>query len=309
MILVFGSVNLDLVARVPRLPTPGETLSGTAFAALPGGKGANQALAARCAGAAVAIVGAVGSDPFAAPAMAGLASAGVDIAGVAIVGAPTGVALIHIDPMGENAITVIPGANALAAASSISHALWSRASTLLLQLETPMPEVIAAAVHARTRGIRVMLNAAPMQPLPPSLLAAIDVLIVNEHEAAALAAAFEIDVTLTALAEALATRLGIAVVLTLGADGAMAATDGMLLHAQPPPVSAVDTTGAGDALAGALAAALDRGDAWPTALAQAVAAGTLACRGVGAQSAMPDAAAIAGFAQRVESVVPASSAR
>ncbi len=309
MILVFGSVNLDLVARVPRLPKPGETLIGTAFAALPGGKGANQALAARRAGAAVAFVGAVGGDAFAAPAMAGLSAAGVDVSDLATVDAPTGVALIHIDSMGENAITVIAGANALAAVSSIGHALWSRASTLLLQLETPMLEVIAAAVHARTRGIRVMLNAAPMQPLPPSLLAAIDVLIVNEHEAASLAAAIGIDGALTALAEALARRLNIAVVLTLGADGAMAAADGMQFHARPPPVTAVDTTGAGDALAGALAAALDRGDTWPRALAQAVAAGTLACGGIGAQSAMPDAAAIAGLAQRVELTAPATSAQ
>jgi ribokinase len=241
--------------------------------------------------------------------MAGLSAAGVDVSGVATVDAPTGVALIHIDTMGENAITVIAGANALVAASSIGHALWSRASTLLLQLETPMLEVIAAAVHARTRGTRVILNAAPMQPLPPSLLAAIDVLIVNEHEAALLAAALDVDVALTALAGALAGRLRIAVVLTLGADGAIAAADGMQLQARPPPAAIVDTTGAGDALAGALAAALDRGDPWPSALAEAVAAGTLACGGVGAQSAMADAAAITDLAQRVELAVPATSAR
>jgi ribokinase len=300
MILVFGSVNLDLVARVPRLPGPGETLSGTSFAALPGGKGANQALAARRAGAQVALVAVVGSDAFAAPATAGLAAAGVDVTGVAAAEDSTGVALIHIDAAGENTITVIPGANARATASAIGAPMWSRASTLLLQLEIPLGEVIAAACEARARGIRVVLNAAPMQPLPSALLAAIDVLIVNEHEAAMLAAAVAVDAGIHALADALARRLGIAVVVTLGADGAIAAAPGARLHARPPPIAVVDSTGAGDALAGALTAALDRGASWPQALREAVAAGSLACDRVGAQSALADAARIADFALQVE---------
>lgn len=300
MILVFGSVNLDLVARVPRLPVPGETLSGTSFAALPGGKGANQALAARRAGAHVALVAAIGNDPFALPATAGLAAAGIDVTGIAVVDDSTGVALIHIDAAGENAITVIPGANARATASAIAAPLWASASTLLLQLEVPIAEVIAAAREAQARGIRVVLNAAPMQPLPPALLAAIDVLIVNEHEAAVLAAALAIGDEVDALADALARRLRVAVVLTLGADGARAATAGERLQARPPPLTVVDSTGAGDALAGALTAALDRGVAWPQALREAVAAGSLACGRVGAQAALADAATIAEFALRVE---------
>jgi ribokinase len=300
MILVFGSVNLDLVARVPRLPGPGETLSGSSFVALPGGKGANQALAAQRAGAHVVLVAAVGSDSFAAPATAGLAAAGIDVTGVAVVADSTGVALIHVDAAGENTITVIPGANARAAASSISAPAWSCASTLLLQLEIPLAEVIAAAREARARGIRVVLNAAPMQPLPPALLAAIDVLVVNEHEATTLASALAIDAGIHALADALARRLDIAVVVTLGADGATAATAGARLHARPPPIAVVDSTGAGDALAGALTAALDGGRSWPQALREAVAAGSLACGRIGAQSALADAARIADFALQVE---------
>ena len=302
MILVFGSINLDLVARVPRLPAPGETLSGASFAALPGGKGANQALAARRAGARVALVGAVGGDAFAAPALAGLVAADVDVTAVAIVAGPTGVALIHIDAAGENAITVVAGANALTQAAHIEAKRWSDTSTLLLQLEIPMPEVVAAAGAAHARGIRVVLNAAPMQALPSALLAAIDVLIVNEHEATMLAEALAIHADLNVLAEALAQRFAIAVVLTLGAQGAMVAARGVRLHARPPPLAVVDATGAGDALAGALTAALDRGAPWPQALVEGVAAGSLACGEVGAQSALADGVTIAAFAQQVELV-------
>ncbi len=306
MMLIFGSLNLDLVARVPRLPAPGETLSGTSFKALPGGKGANQALAAQRAGAEVAMVGAVGDDAFATPALAGLVAAGVDVAAVKVVPGPTGVALIHIDANGENAITVVAGANALAQAAHIDAKRWADTSTLLLQLEVPLPEVMAAAGAARARGIRVVLNAAPMQPLPSALLEAIDVLIVNEHEAAALAAALAIPADLNALADALAQRLAIAVVLTLGAQGAMVAAQGMRLHARPPPIAVIDSTGAGDALAGALTAALDRGAPWPQALVEAVAAGTLACGDVGAQSALASGATIAAFAPQVELVTATS---
>ena len=306
MILVFGSVNLDLVAQVPRLPAPGETLAGTSFAALPGGKGANQALAARRAGSLVALAAAVGRDAFAGPATAGLVAAGVDMTAVAMVDAPTGVALIHIDARGENAITVIAGANARADASCIDAARWSQTTTLLLQLEIPMPAVIVAARDARARGIRVVLNAAPMQPLSPTLLAATDILIVNEIEAATLAVALAINADAHTLAGALARRLDIAIVLTLGAHGAIAMVGGIHLHARPPPITVVDSTGAGDAFAGGLAAALDRGAPWPQALVEAVAAGSLACSSVGAQSALADAAKIKAFAQRVELVTQIS---
>ena len=301
MIVVFGSINLDLVARVPRLPRPGETLSGSGFAALPGGKGANQALAARLAGADVALVGAVGRDAFAGPAQAGLHAAGVDMSAVAAVDAPTGVALIHIDDAGENAITVIAGANAAARATAITPAQWSRASLLLLQLEVPVTQVTDAAREARARGIRVVLNAAPMQTLPQRLLDSVDVLVVNELEADALATQCGVNAAGDAIAGALSRQLGIDVVLTEGALGARFAAGGSHGHARPPASAIVDSTGAGDAFTGALASALDRRLAWPEALAFAVAAGTLACARTGAQSALADGTTIAAFAVRVES--------
>ena len=300
MIVVFGSVNLDLVARVPRLPGPGETLQGTSFTTLPGGKGANQALVARRSGATVAMVGAVGRDTFAAPALAGLLAAGVELDGIAAVDHPTGIALIHIDAAGENAITIVAGANAHASASSIRPTHWSCATTMLLQLETPMAEVIAVAQEARGRGIRVVLNAAPMQTLPPALLAVIDVLVVNEHEAAALAIQLKLNVIGDALADALSDLLQITVVQTLGANGACVAAPGLRWHARPPAIEVVDSTGAGDAFTGALAAALDCGAPWPLALTQGVAAGALACGRVGAQTALADHPAIAAFAERVK---------
>ena len=137
MVVVFGSINLDLVARVARLPRPGETLAGSSFATSPGGKGANQALAARRAGAVVALFGAVGRDAFAAPALALLDEAGIDLAGVRATDAATGVALIHVDDAGQNAITVVPGANALARAADVPDAVLGPATMLMLQFETP----------------------------------------------------------------------------------------------------------------------------------------------------------------------------
>jgi ribokinase len=292
MIVVFGSVNLDLVARVARLPRPGETIAGTAFAALPGGKGANQALAARRAGAEVAMAGAVGNDPFAADALSGLAAAGVDLAWVNHVAAPTGVALIHVDADGQNAITVIPGANSEARAATVPDAALIRGNTLLLQLEVPMDAVCDVAARAKRGGARVILNAAPAAELPANLLAAVDVLIVNSIEAAALAAALGMPSAPEEFVTALHERRGASAVVTLGARGALAAAEGKLYTIAATPVGVVDTTGAGDAFAGVLAAALDRGAGWPEAISEATAAGSLACTVRGAQTALPERTAI-----------------
>ncbi len=235
MLVVFGSINLDLVARVGRSPLPGETLAGSEFFAAPGGKGANQALAARRAGAEVALFGAVGRDDFAAQAQAGLRAAGVDLAGVVEVAAPTGVALIHVADSGENSIVVVPGANALARAAQAGDALTG-AGTLLMQLEVPIAEVDALARRARACGVRCVLNAAPAQTLPRSLLESLDLLIVNEHEAAALAAAADLPREPERLARVLADRYGLQTVVTLGARGALTVADGQPLRAVPPPV-------------------------------------------------------------------------
>ena len=188
MIVVFGSINVDLIARIARIPAPGETLSGSSFVTAPGGKGANQALAARRAGANVALYGAVGHDSFAASALANLDASGVRREGVATVAASTGIALINVADSGENAIAVIPGTNALACAAQVPDNVLTPATTLLLQLEVPHVEVERLAQRAHERGARVILNAAPAAALAHALLRSLDVLLVNEHEGAMLAA-------------------------------------------------------------------------------------------------------------------------
>lgn len=306
MIIVFGSVNLDLVARVARLPKPGETLAGEAFSMLPGGKGANQALAARRAGADVTLHAAVGRDAFADPALAHLAEAGVVLDGVRRVDAPTGVALIHIDARGENAITVVRGANAAADPALVPDASLHPGSVLLMQLEVPTEAVYALAARARARGARVMLNAAPAQPLPGALLDTLDVLIVNEHEAATLSQPLGAPAAPDDFAIGIWRRFACATIVTLGGEGAFAVVDGRLYAAPAPQVQVVDSTGAGDAFCGALAAAQDRGASWPRSLAEGVAAGALACQRSGAQPALPGGDAIAVLATQVEASIVAS---
>lgn len=301
MLVVFGSINLDLVARVARLPRPGETIAGESFAAHPGGKGANQALAARRAGAVVALIGAVGNDAFAAPALRNLETSGVDLQRVATVDAATGVALIQVDASGENSITVVAGANAHANAAMVPDSLLTPGATLLMQLEVPFSTVRALAVRARQRGVRVIVNAAPVHPLALSLLPSIDVLVVNEIEINAMHAHVDAAATPETFAIDVYRRFDCAVVVTLGAEGAFAVAGGTLIRASAPVLRAIDTTGAGDAFTGVLAAALHSGTPWNHALARGVAAGSLACAATGAQSALPAAEAIDALASTVES--------
>lgn len=303
MILVFGSINLDLVARVHRLPRPGETVVGDSFAASPGGKGANQALAAHRAGAAVALAGAVGDDPFAAQALAGLAQAGIDLRAVRTVAAPTGIALIEVDATGQNCITIVAGANARADPDAVTAAQLAPVTTLLLQLEVPLEAIVSLVTRARAAGARIILNAAPARALPMQLLSALDVLVVNEIEAATLAGALNLHAMPEAFAPTVLRRFGCATVVTLGAQGALAATEGRIVRLAAPSVPVVDTTGAGDAFTGALAAAIDRGLLWPRALAEGVAAGSLACAAAGAQTALPPAAAIHRLATKIEATL------
>lgn len=301
MIIVFGSVNLDLVASVERLPVAGETIAGRGFATSPGGKGANQALAARRAGAPVALFGAVGNDAFAAPALALLREDGVDVTGVIGVDAATGVAMIHVDAAGENAITVVAGANAWARAAQVSDAKLGASSTLLLQLETPAAEGLALARRARLAGSRVILNPAPAQPLDRGWLEAIDVLVINQTEACVLAQAFDIAGNARSFAVALSQRHGIGVILTLAQEGALAVFGDAHYEVPALSVPCVDTVGAGDAFVGAFAAALDRGDPLTRALAGGAAAGGLTCTRHGAQAALPHEEAIRAHCATVES--------
>ena len=282
MIVVAGSINADLVARVAHLPREGETQLAERCDVYPGGKGANQALAARRAGAEVALVGAVGRDGFADVALRPLRDAGVDLARVAVVDAPTGVALIHVDLDGRNTITVASGANALVTVSDVDARALHDATTLVLQLETPLDTVVAAAAHARRRNVRTILNAAPPRPLPPELLAAIDVLVVNEHEAAIVGGAAS-SADPAAFCASAADRWKLTAVVTLGARGLVAADANGRYSVPAPRVAVVDTTAAGDAFVGALAASLDRRDPLVDALADGVAAGSHACTTAGAQ--------------------------
>jgi ribokinase len=283
MILVFGSINVDLVVPVGRLPRPGETVLGGDYALLPGGKGANQALAACRAGAAVALAGAVGADAFAAIALDPLRAAGVDLGLVRVADRPTGFAAIMVADAGENLIAVASGANSQACAAAVPPEALGPATLLVAQMEVPADETAAMIRRARAVGGRVLLNLAPALPLDPALLPQIDLLVANAAEAAALAAE---PVTL-------AQRLRRALVVTRGAEGATAYLgDGRRLAVPALPIAAVDTTGAGDTFVGVLAAALDRGAPFATGLRRAAAAAGLACLARGAQAAIPERDAI-----------------
>lgn len=289
MILVAGSANLDFVVRAPRIPAPGETVLGRDFRTFPGGKGANQAVAsARAGGADTALLVALGDDAFAAPLEASLRAAGVHLHIVRVAAEPTGTAFICVADDAENAITVAPGANGALRAAHLPS--LDGVTHLLLQLETPIETVLAYATQAKARGVTVVLNAAPARQLPPELLVAIDVLVVNQHELAAVSAhAGDIDECLE--------RIDVpCVVVTLGGDGCRARVrGGTPIRQAAYAVSAIDTTAAGDTFCGALVAALGRNLALPEALRRAGAAAALACTRPGAQSSIPTQAEVVTF--------------
>jgi ribokinase len=283
MILVFGSINVDIVVPVGHLPHPGETVIGGDYAVLPGGKGANQALAARRAGAAVTLAGAVGQDAFAEVALGSLVEAGVEIGLVRRVGAPTGLAAIMVQAGGENLIACASGANAAVRADHVPEERLGPAALVVAQMEIPVAETAALFARVRARGGRCLLNYAPALPIDRALLRDIDILVANKGEAASLGR----DPAETA------RDLRQALVVTLGAAGAVAYwPKGGKLSVPALAVEPVDTTGAGDAFVGVLAATLDAGSSLDQALRRASAAGSLACLARGAQSALPDAAAI-----------------
>ncbi|HEY5082562.1 MAG TPA: ribokinase [Bauldia sp.] len=288
MIVVFGSINVDLVCRVARTPAPGETVRGSDYVLIPGGKGANQALAARRAGAKVRLFGTIGYDAFADIALSELSPAGVDLSGIARRGGTTGVAVITVDDRGENAIVLSPGANAHASASTINASAFSSRDTLLLQMEVPFAESLAAAKAARDAGARVILSLAPYTALAVEDMAAFDIVVVNQHEASDLARHFGVAAKGTdATATGLARRLGRTIIATLGPDGAVGATESEVIRVPALPVTPVDTTGAGDTFCGVLAASLDEGADLRTAMSRAAAAGSLAVTKAGAQTSFP----------------------
>jgi ribokinase len=298
-VAVVGSLNMDLVARAPRIPQPGETIIGRDFHTLPGGKGANQAVAAARLGAAVAMVGRVGSDAFARLLLDNLAAAGVDHTSVIQdPGAATGVALIVVDAAGQNTIVVASGANMRLSPADVEAAESAIASAdvLLLQLETPLETATRAAQIAHAHGVTVILNPAPAQPFPPTLLCLVDVLVPNESETALLTG---LPMDSLAQVEAAAGALresGVgAVILTLGERGALLAQVGGTQVFPAFMVTAVDTTAAGDAFMGGLAVALAEGHSLAESIRWGNAAGALAATRLGAQPSLPTRRAVEKF--------------
>jgi ribokinase len=282
-VTVLGSANADLVLRVPRIPAAGETLLATGTARRPGGKGANQAVAAARAGALTTFLGAVGDDNDGELLRFALASAGVDITLLRTVSEPTGLAVVSVAADGQNSIVVVAGANGTVTELNRAEcSVLSSCAVLLCQSEIPMSAVLAGAHAAHEAGAKVVFNAAPARELPDELWALIDVLIVNEHEAAELAAS--IDALLVKVPE---------VVVTLGAAGARyAARDIEPIEVPAPRVAVVDTTGAGDTFCGVLAADLAARITIPAALPRAAAAAALSVQRPGTISSIPTAAEI-----------------
>ncbi|BBB14543.1 ribokinase [Sphingopyxis sp. FD7] len=286
-VMVAGSANVDFVVRAPHIPAPGETVLGGDLLVVPGGKGANQAMAcARAGGAQTTFLAALGDDAFAGIVEASLLKAGVSVQAVRSARS-TGAALITVSDDAENAITVAPGANASLKPSDLPDLGDTR--VLVLQLETPIETVTAFAQAGRAAGVTVLLNAAPARSLPVSLLRSVDVLVVNEAELAAIAGGTG------TIAEQLAATGVACVIATLGSRGCCALTQGQYIFQPAFLVDPCDTTAAGDTFVGVLAAALACGRSLADGLADASAAAALSTTRHGAQSSIPEMAEVAAF--------------
>ncbi len=295
MITVFGSINMDLIATTTELPKPGETVPGQTFSTAAGGKGANQALAARRGGSRVNMSGAVGSDTFAQPALALLDDAGTDLSSVLKASEPTGTALILVGGNGENMIAVIPGANGTITADEAVKTVgaMSAGDILMLQLEIPAIAVEAALKAAREKGVTTILNTAPFTQDAVRLSALADIVVANETEFDLVSGepASSAEARIAALRK-LHSQSGQTFVVTLGGDGVVAIRDGEILTTKGLTIEPVDTVGAGDTFCGYLAASLDQGLTFSQALRRAAVAGSLACLARGAQPSIPLAEAV-----------------
>jgi ribokinase len=305
MIFVFGSINIDLVVPVERLPRPGETVLGPHYTLVPGGKGANQALAAARAGGRVRMSGRVGRDGFADLALAELKAAGIDLSAVERDALPTGCALIPVDRDGGNLIIVASGANSGSIERQVADELLTPDTLVILQMEVPLAENWRLVERAKRRGARVMLNCAPAAEVPRATLAALDWLVVNESEAELLARDLSLPAPDARAAAAIAKAVATTVIVTLGGEGAVAFAGADAWSIGTLPITPVDTTAAGDAFVGAFAAAMDSGADLPAALHRASTAGGLACTIAGAQPSLPTKAAIE---SRLHDLAPARRA-
>lgn len=305
MIHVLGSINIDYSCTVANLPLAGETVIGNHLQLTPGGKGANQALAARRAGAEVKLTGAIGTDEVAPQSIALLQQAGVDLSSVITVDGPTGCAFVFVDSSSENQIVIIPGANGQVSQQQGEQMNITGDDILLLQLETPLETVAEAARVASTAGARVIANLAPYQRMPESFFKFVDLLILNETEAMQLSADLELPPAqpLDKSAEALriAQHLETEVVITLGSDGLVATEQNQnVLKLSGITIEPIDTVGAGDTFAGFLGAMLARGRSLQNACKIANAAAALACTKPGAQPAIPTLEELGETARKVD---------
>ncbi len=296
-IVVFGSINMDLVTRVSRLPAPGETLMGRSFVTVPGGKGANQAVGCGKLGAQTCMVGRVGGDVFGQALLDSLQAANVDTAVVWVEdGASSGIATIAVDDSAENNIIVVAGANGNIDQTDLDRLapLLADATLLMMQLEIPLPMVVAAAAMAREAGVTVVLDPAPVREISAELYRSTDIITPNESEATHLVGYPVATVKDGHRAAADLRNRGVqTAIVKLGAGGVVVANAAGSTHYSAIPVTAIDTVAAGDAFNAGLAAALDAGASLEAAVQQALASGAFAVTQPGAQSAMPTPADLA----------------
>ena len=289
MITVFGSINLDYIGRVPRLPLPGETVTGSDLLVAPGGKGANQALAAARAGRDVRLIGATGDDPAADVALKLLRQEGVDLRHVEVTDHHTGTALIQVDDAGENSISVLPGANALVTSKQLEQSRIDPGDIVLFQMELPLDEICAAIQLGADRGARIIANLAPFRHLPEEIIKRIEVIVVNEAEARELVGynTPNHDPEMYTEIKRLSKLYHIQIIQTLGSDGVVFFDADSHLHFPSFKVDVVDTVGAGDTFCGYLAAGLDQHFSLEKSIEQAIIAAGLACTTNGAQPSIP----------------------
>jgi ribokinase len=296
-IIVVGSLNADLVVRAPRFPQPGETISGEDLKIIPGGKGANQSVAAARQGASVAMVGRVGNDSFGPELINNLKHNGVDTAHVQIdAEAATGTATIIVDAKGQNSIVLSPGGNGRVSPADLNIVSFSDYKLLLLQLEIPLEPVLAAANHAKEKGLRVVLNPAPARTLPDQLIALPDFIVPNEGELSLLTNQPVKDLASAEnAAKALLARGAQTVIVTLGANGALIVNQEVTKHIPAFQVDVVDTTAAGDAFIGGFASAVLQDKPLGEAVRYGCACGALAATKFGAQPSLPTKQEVEGF--------------
>ncbi len=288
-ILVIGSMNADLVVRAPRFPGPGETISGEDLQIIPGGKGANQAVAAARQGASVSMIGRVGNDSFGPLLISHLKRNNVDTSHVqADTGSATGTAIIVVDANAQNSIVLSPGGNGRVSPADMENVSFSNHKLLLLQLEIPLETVFSATRHAKESGLRVLLNPAPARPLPEELISLPDFILPNETELSLLTNQAVTDVSSAEkAAKSLLERGAQNVIVTLGANGALMVSHGTTKHVPAFKVNVVDTTAAGDAFIGGFSSALLRNESLEGAVRYGCVCGALAATKFGAQPSLP----------------------